>query len=40
MGVICSSLRRSGESEYPQVTTLGEMREVHDKAKSVGTKAL
>jgi hypothetical protein len=32
--VICSSLRGSGESEYPQVTTLGGMREARDKAKA------
>jgi hypothetical protein len=34
MGAICSSLRGSGESEYPQVTTLGGMRKVRDKAKA------
>jgi hypothetical protein len=34
MGAICSSLRGSGESEYPQVTTLGGMREARDKAKA------
>jgi hypothetical protein len=31
MSAICSSLRGSGESEYPQVTTLGGMREVCGK---------
>jgi hypothetical protein len=34
MGAISSSLRGSGESEYPQVTTLGGMREACDKAKA------
>jgi hypothetical protein len=34
MGAISSSLRGSRESEYPQVTTLGEMREVRNKAKA------
>jgi hypothetical protein len=33
MGAICSSLRGSGESKYPQVTTLGGMREARNKAK-------
>jgi hypothetical protein len=34
MSAISSSLRGSGESEYPQVTTLGGMREVRNKAKA------
>jgi hypothetical protein len=34
MGAISSSLRGSGESEYPLVTTLGGMREACDKAKA------
>jgi hypothetical protein len=34
MGAICSSLRGSRESEYPQVITLGGMREVRNKAKA------
>jgi hypothetical protein len=34
MGAISLSLRGSGESEYPQVTTLGGMREARDKAKA------
>jgi hypothetical protein len=34
MGAICSSLRGSGESEYPLVTTLGGMCEARDKAKA------
>jgi hypothetical protein len=34
MGAICSSLRGSGESEYPLVTTLGGTREARDKAKA------
>jgi hypothetical protein len=34
MGAISSSLRGSGESEYPQVTTLGGTREARDKAKA------
>jgi hypothetical protein len=33
MGAISLSLRGSGESEYPQVTTLGGTREARDKAK-------
>jgi hypothetical protein len=33
IGAICLSLRGSGESEYPQVTTLGGMREACDKVK-------
>jgi hypothetical protein len=38
MGVISLSLRGSGESEYPQVTTLGGMREARNKAKGAGTR--
>jgi hypothetical protein len=38
MGVICSSLRGSRESKYPQVTTLGGMREACNKAKGAGTR--
>jgi hypothetical protein len=34
MGAISSSLRGSGESEYPLVTTLGGMHEARDKAKA------
>jgi hypothetical protein len=34
MGAISSSLRGSGESEYPLVTTLGGMCEARDKAKA------
>jgi hypothetical protein len=33
-GAICSSLRGSGESEYPLVTTLGGMCEACNKAKA------
>jgi hypothetical protein len=38
MGAICLSLRGSGESWYPQVTTLGGMREARNKAKGAGTR--
>jgi hypothetical protein len=38
MGAISSSLRGSGESWYPQVTTLGGMREAHNKATGVGIR--
>jgi hypothetical protein len=38
MGAICLSLRGSGESEYPQVTTLGGMREAREsRASKSGT---
>ena len=33
-GAISSSLRGSGESKYPLVTTLGGMREARNKAKA------
>jgi hypothetical protein len=34
MGAIYLSLRGSGESEYPQVITLGGMHEARDKVKA------
>jgi hypothetical protein len=40
MDAICSSLRGSGESKYPQVTTLGGMREARSKAKGAGTSCV
>jgi hypothetical protein len=33
MGAISSSLRGSGESEYPQVTTLGGMRKAREQRR-------
>jgi hypothetical protein len=38
MGVICLSLRGSGESKYPLVTTLGGMCKACNKAKGAGTR--
>jgi hypothetical protein len=38
MGAICSSLRGSGESWYPQVTTLGGTCKARNKAIGAGTR--